>query len=376
MPTGDRDAYVSWGGFSIAPQVAISRWVGPVLIATNLGYAVLPRRTLVSSDSYSLAADDELVFRIGARVHPRDAVWDAGLELNGAFYVAGDSRSELDSLEVIVGGGVTLWNRLRFTLGGGVQALGGYGTPTFRGFFAASYTHGVDRDPAPEPFSAAEALPEVVAPAAPSIDAAGETGTPRVGAGAADPAHAGGHDADRDEDGIRDADDECPSVAEDRDGDRDEDGCPEADDPTLFAPSTPAADARPAATVGAGAFGRAPAADLARIPLSGPVDFRDGSARLTGESRQVLDRVATYLASHPEVLHVTIEAHTDRSGRFRMNLRLSQRRAAAVRRYLVRRGVPEKRLRAVGMGWGRPLVPHDSPGAVDRNRRVELLISR
>jgi outer membrane protein OmpA-like peptidoglycan-associated protein len=51
---------------------------------------------------------------------------------------------------------------------------------------------------------------------------------------------------------------------------------------------------------------------------------------------------------------------------------LSQRRAEAVRAYLVSRGVPNSRLTPVGFGEANPLYPNDSEGDNWRNRRVEL----
>jgi OOP family OmpA-OmpF porin len=84
------------------------------------------------------------------------------------------------------------------------------------------------------------------------------------------------------------------------------------------------------------------------------------------------DTVAKLLAGHPEITRLRIGGHTDRRGRFWPNRRLSQKRAGAVRHYLLTRGVDPARLEAKGYGWSRPRDRRRSRRAKDRNRRVEF----
>lgn len=69
-----------------------------------------------------------------------------------------------------------------------------------------------------------------------------------------------------------------------------------------------------------------------------------------------------------------VEGHTDDRGADAANLALSQRRAEAVMKYLVNKGVAQSRLEAAGFGETRPLVKNDTPANQAKNRRVEFVI--
>jgi len=93
------------------------------------------------------------------------------------------------------------------------------------------------------------------------------------------------------------------------------------------------------------------------------------------ESYPVLDSVAQILKENPTMV-VEIGGHTDTRGSRRYNQRLSQRRAEAVKNYLVRvHGIDPSRLIAKGYGESRPLVkPERTEADYAKNRRVEFLI--
>jgi outer membrane protein OmpA-like peptidoglycan-associated protein len=103
--------------------------------------------------------------------------------------------------------------------------------------------------------------------------------------------------------------------------------------------------------------------------------FAFDRADLQPGAQRMLDRVAELLKQHPD-RDVSIEGHTDSVGSANYNQQLSEARAAAVREYLLRRGVAAERLSAVGYGKTRPIVPNDSPSARQQNRRVEIVIER
>ncbi len=101
------------------------------------------------------------------------------------------------------------------------------------------------------------------------------------------------------------------------------------------------------------------------------VHFETANAVLTANSRTILDIVARSLADWPEV-RVEIGGHTDARGSDSYNLELSQRRAEAVRVYLVERGVAAERLTARGYGESNPIASNGTDTGREKNRRVEL----
>jgi outer membrane protein OmpA-like peptidoglycan-associated protein len=86
-----------------------------------------------------------------------------------------------------------------------------------------------------------------------------------------------------------------------------------------------------------------------------------------------LVRVATILNQFPE-MKIAVEGHTDNVGRPEYNLELSQRRAQAVRDFLVTQEVQESRMTVQGYGMTRPVAGNDSEEGRSRNRRVDLVI--
>ena len=103
------------------------------------------------------------------------------------------------------------------------------------------------------------------------------------------------------------------------------------------------------------------------------VAFEFDSARLTVEAREQLDELAGALKT--EALRgraIRIVGHTDASGSAGYNLKLSERRAAAVRDYLVSvRGIEGARLTAIGRGEAEPKNPVNPNSGI--NRRVEVI---
>jgi OmpA-OmpF porin, OOP family len=105
------------------------------------------------------------------------------------------------------------------------------------------------------------------------------------------------------------------------------------------------------------------------------VTFATGSATLTPQAEAVLAPLGRALSSTELAPYrFRIEGHTDTVGDTTMNQALSERRAAAVRDYLVTRfGVDAARLEAVGLGETQLLVPTRDETPEGRNRRVQVL---
>lgn len=97
--------------------------------------------------------------------------------------------------------------------------------------------------------------------------------------------------------------------------------------------------------------------------------FQPGSAQLPEGMARQLATVGQTLREQRAV--VRVEVHTDASGSVEQSQALSQRRANAIRSFLIDRGVDPYRVHAVGMGASRPKRPHDPLAA--ENRRVEIV---
>jgi outer membrane protein OmpA-like peptidoglycan-associated protein len=102
--------------------------------------------------------------------------------------------------------------------------------------------------------------------------------------------------------------------------------------------------------------------------------FDTGSANLKPGAREKLARVAGILASHPD-LHLQIEGHTDSVGGEDYNQQLSERRADAVRSYLVQQKVPSAAVATAGFGENRPVATNGTAAGRQQNRRVEIVVS-
>jgi outer membrane protein OmpA-like peptidoglycan-associated protein len=186
---------------------------------------------------------------------------------------------------------------------------------------------------------------------------------------------------DTDKDGIPDKDDQCPTVPGPFENqgcpypDADKDGIPDKDDdcPQQAGPAT-----------NKGCPLRAVVVTKTEVRIRDQIFFRFNSATILPKSFQILNEVAKTLRAFPNIREVEIQGHTDDVGGRRFNLRLSQKRAEAVRRYLVRKGVSPKRLVARGYGEERPLRLVDRRRmskaelreARALNRRVQFVIVR
>src|SRR5581483_11521670 len=101
--------------------------------------------------------------------------------------------------------------------------------------------------------------------------------------------------------------------------------------------------------------------------------FATGSDAIRPESKPTLDQIGDMLKEHP-TLRLAIEGHTDNVGNVPSNQALSEKRAAAVKQYLVSHyGVDGSRLTPKGLGSSQPAAPNTTPEGRQTNRRVELV---
>ena len=116
-----------------------------------------------------------------------------------------------------------------------------------------------------------------------------------------------------------------------------------------------------------------PAKTLANIKdfivnVGNRVFFGFDKSNLTPKAKKTLDKQADWLNRHPATTAV-IEGHADARGSAAYNLALGERRASAMRDYLVDQGVAASRVQIVSYGESRPAVAGDGEGAWSQNRR-------
>jgi outer membrane protein OmpA-like peptidoglycan-associated protein len=111
------------------------------------------------------------------------------------------------------------------------------------------------------------------------------------------------------------------------------------------------------------------------ITLKYPIKFKGGPAKLDAKAMSELDGVADLLQDHPEVRVLRIEAYWDSSAGAKAKA-LTDGQAKAVKDYLVKKGIPDGRVEAAGLGAEHPLVPNIGPINKAKNRRVEFHISQ
>jgi OmpA-OmpF porin, OOP family len=104
------------------------------------------------------------------------------------------------------------------------------------------------------------------------------------------------------------------------------------------------------------------------------VDFEYNLTRLTAPAQHTLDEVAAALLTQQE-LNVEVQGHTDSIGSAAYNLDLSNRRAAAVKAYLVGKGVRATALTAKGYGKAKPIASNDTAEGRAQNRRVAFEVT-
>ena len=104
------------------------------------------------------------------------------------------------------------------------------------------------------------------------------------------------------------------------------------------------------------------------------VTFATGQSALEASAREKLARVSGILSAHP-TLRLEIEGHTDSVGSDATNQSLSERRAEAVRSYLIQQSVPAASITSAGFGKSKPVASNDTSEGRRLNRRVELVVS-
>ena len=174
---------------------------------------------------------------------------------------------------------------------------------------------------------------------------------------------------DRDGDGVADKDDACPDVP----GPKTNAGCPFKDtdgdgvidliDNCVDVPGPASNKGCPEVFV-----------DTETINLAAKgIEFDTGKDEIRPEVGLILDEVARVLnLPHNLQFNFTVDGHTDSVGTDESNVRLSNARAAAVRSYLMSKGVNPSRITMQGFGEGSPIDTNDTREGRQNNRTVEI----
>jgi outer membrane protein OmpA-like peptidoglycan-associated protein len=110
------------------------------------------------------------------------------------------------------------------------------------------------------------------------------------------------------------------------------------------------------------------------VKLKEDLLFNTGSDVLKPAALDDLTALGDVLAKYPQD-RIQILGFTDSTGSEQFNAELSKKRAEAVRKILVSRGVSEQQAVAIGMGEQSPVASNDTPEGRSKNRRVELHIA-
>ena len=177
-------------------------------------------------------------------------------------------------------------------------------------------------------------------------------------------------DADSDGDGIRDIDDACPH----KPGPIENKGCPYTDtdgdsvpDIRDKCPNTPG----PVKNNGCPEL-KKEEKEILKTAFEN-LEFETASAKIRPSSYASLIDLARLLKKKPK-WRLLIEGHTDNVGSREYNIKLSKRRAEAVKKFLMEQGVEGDRIITKGYGPDKPIAPNDTPEGRQKNRRVEFTI--
>ncbi|MDQ3336511.1 MAG: OmpA family protein [Myxococcota bacterium] len=183
-------------------------------------------------------------------------------------------------------------------------------------------------------------------------------------------------DLDNDKDGIADKIDACPNDPEDKDGFEDDDGCPDLDndkdgipDKDDKCPNEPGVppDGCPKKYTNV-------VVTQTKIEIKQTVFFATNKATIKPVSFALLTEVAQAMKDNPTI-KVDVEGHTDSQGNDRFNLKLSQKRAESVKKFLVGKGVAADRMVPKGYGENVPIADNRTADGRAQNRRVEFVIT-
>jgi outer membrane protein OmpA-like peptidoglycan-associated protein len=173
---------------------------------------------------------------------------------------------------------------------------------------------------------------------------------------------------DTDGDGIEDAKDECPNKA----GTAAFNGCPDTDGDGIADNKDKCPKVAGIAANNGCPEVKAAVKKIFEKALQG-IQFETGKTTIKKTSNSILDQVAKIMNENP-TYKLAIAGHTDNVGNSEKNLELSKGRAAAVKAYLVAKGVAADRMTSDGFGDTQPVADNTTTEGKAKNRRVEFKV--
>ncbi|HJR99419.1 MAG TPA: DUF5723 family protein [Flavobacterium sp.] len=175
---------------------------------------------------------------------------------------------------------------------------------------------------------------------------------------------------DQDKDGVLDKDDKCPTVAGPKENggcpwaDTDGDGVLDKDDKCPKVKGTLANKGCPEVTTEV----------IKKLnDFSKSVLFDSSKATIKPESNDKLEGIVKVMEEYNNA-NFKLEGHTDSTGNVAKNLQLSKDRAAAVKDYLIAKGISADRLSSEGYGVTKPIASNKTVAGRAQNRRVEIIL--
>ena len=114
------------------------------------------------------------------------------------------------------------------------------------------------------------------------------------------------------------------------------------------------------------------------ITLENAILFDSGKAALKKATSTELDHIRSVLRDKYSSKQIDVAGHTDtdpiKKSKWKDNWELSAQRSLSVLRYLVKRGIPEEKIQAVGCGQSQPIASNSTASGKARNRRVEIVV--
>jgi len=422
-----RGGPVRWslgGGFQIRPDIDVNNLAfgNELRLSAAVGVVLANERLMIGPEAYFYTP-------IRSYSTAQLALYGATLDPNPTF------DPDQSGGEVLLGASYLIADAFRVGAAGGPGFMNGPGVPTARVVFNLSYAPVTREAPPAAPldtdadgvFDVDDQCPTTPQGAHPDPSRRGCPLTDTDGDGVydgddqcvsepqgatPDPARRGCPLRDRDGDGVVDPDDQCPDQAQGASpdpsrrgcpaGDRDADGVLDHEDQCVDVPRMPFPDpARNGCPLPDADHDQVPeppdaCPGVPGVPSSDParngcpntqVSIEGGQIRILQQvffdtdrdtikrrSDRVLAAVADVLRGATHIRRVSVDGHTDNRADEAHNMDLSQRRAAAVVRWLIAHGVEEARLEPHGYGPTRPIDTNETNAGRGRNRRVEFVI--